>query len=70
MAGKVMVVNCESNFWIVRDFLPGMMAKNNGSIVTIASACGLAGAVPRLCDYTASKFAAVGFSEGLRSEMY
>jgi len=29
-ASKVMVVNCESNFWTVRDFLPGMLKRNRG----------------------------------------
>lgn len=69
MAEKVMIVNCESNFWIVRDFLPAMLARNHGQIVTISSGCGLA-AVPRLSDYAASKFASVGFSEALRAELF
>lgn len=41
-ASKVMVVNCESNFWTVREVLPGMLKRNRGQIVTIASAAGLA----------------------------
>ena len=68
LASKIMVVNCESNFWTVRDLLPGMMKRNRGHIVTIASAAGLtAGA--RITDYCASKFGSVGFSEGLRAEL-
>lgn len=63
-----MTVNCESNFWTVRDFLPSMLERNKGQIVTIASACGLSG-LARLPDYCASKFGQVGFSEALRSEL-
>ena len=51
-----------------RAFLPGMMARGRGHIVNIASAAGLAG-VPRLADYSASKFALVGFDEALRLEL-
>lgn len=42
------------------------MAK--GHIVSIASLAGMGGA-PRLTDYCASKFAAVGFEESLRAEL-
>jgi all-trans-retinol dehydrogenase (NAD+) len=43
-------------------------ARNQGHIVTIASAIAFAG-VPRLTDYVASKFAAVGFNEALRLDL-
>ena len=45
-----------------------MMTNNHGHIVTIASIAGLSGCV-RLVDYSASKFAAVGFEESLRLEL-
>lgn len=45
-----------------------MYEKNHGHIVTIASCAGLFG-TPSLCDYSASKFAAVGFDESLRNEL-
>lgn len=61
-------VNTLSLFWTTRAFLPGMIARGSGHVVTIASAGGLAG-IPRLVDYCASKFAAVGFDEALRTEM-
>jgi all-trans-retinol dehydrogenase (NAD+) len=61
-------VNALSLFWTTRAFLPGMLAKNNGHIVTIASAGGLIG-VPRMTDYSASKFAAIGFDDALRVEL-
>lgn len=46
-----------------------MLEKNHGHIVTIASCAGLFGTAS-LCDYSASKFAAVGFDESLRNELY
>lgn len=61
-------VNVFSLYRTVRRFLPGMVERDRGSIVTIASAAGLVG-VARQADYSASKFAAVGFTESLRSEL-
>jgi all-trans-retinol dehydrogenase (NAD+) len=61
-------VNTLAHFWTVRAFLPGMLAAGRGHIVTVASAAGLAG-TSRLVDYSASKFAAVGFDEALRMEL-
>lgn len=61
-------INTLSLFRTTRAFLPGMMEKNSGHIVTIASAGGLIG-VPKMTDYSASKFAAVGFDESLRVEL-
>lgn len=61
-------INTLALFWITRAFLPGMIERRNGHIVTIASAGGLIG-VPRMTDYSASKFAAVGFDESLRVEL-
>jgi all-trans-retinol dehydrogenase (NAD+) len=49
-------------------FLPDMIETDNGHIVTIASLAGLVG-VNKLVDYSASKFAAVGFDESLRLEL-
>src|SRR5690606_13138098 len=57
-----------SLYWTTRAFLPGMVDRNEGHIVTIASAGGLIG-VPRMTDYSASKFAAVGFDDSLRVEL-
>ena len=53
----------------VKSFLPSMLARNHGHIVTIASAAGLFG-VNGLVDYCASKYAAVGFDESLRAELW
>ena len=61
-------INTLALFRTTRCFLPGMIARGHGHIVTIASAGGLVG-VPRMTDYSASKFAAVGFDESLRVEL-
>lgn len=45
-----------------------MIMQDQGHIVTIASLAGLSGC-NRLVDYCASKFAAVGFDESLRTEL-
>jgi all-trans-retinol dehydrogenase (NAD+) len=61
-------VNTLALFSTTRAFLPGMLERGAGHVVNIASAAGLAG-VPRLADYSASKFAVVGFDESLRLEL-
>ena len=61
-------VNTTAHFWTCRAFLPGMIERKKGHVVTIASMAGHTG-VPRLADYAASKFGAVGFDESLRVEM-
>lgn len=61
-------VNALAPFWTVKAFLPSMLQRGRGHLVTIASAAGLAGTA-RLSDYCASKFAAVGFDEALRQEL-
>ncbi|MDR1507695.1 MAG: SDR family NAD(P)-dependent oxidoreductase [Treponema sp.] len=60
--------NVLSLFWMTRAFLPSMLERNSGHIVTIASAAGLIG-VQGLADYCAGKFAAVGFDESVRMEL-
>ena len=61
-----------ANFWsavhTTRAVLPGMKARGVGRIVNIASIGGRV-AVPHLLPYDASKFALVGYSEGLTAEL-
>lgn len=61
-------VNTLALFWTARAFLPAMLQRDHGHIVTIASAGGIAGTA-RLVDYCSSKFAAVGFDDSLRAEL-
>jgi all-trans-retinol dehydrogenase (NAD+) len=61
-------VNALALFWTTKAFLPGMIERGHGHLVTIASAAGLIG-VARLSDYCATKWAAVGLDESLRVEL-
>ncbi|CAL7940438.1 unnamed protein product [Xylocopa violacea] len=65
---RTMNVNVMSHFWTIKAFLPSMIENNKGHIVSIASLAGLIG-VPKLVDYCASKFAAIGFEEALHMEL-
>lgn len=65
---KLMQINTMAHFWTLKSFLPQMIAKNYGHIVTISSACGCCG-LPKLTDYCTSKFAVVGLEESLRFEL-
>lgn len=62
----------DSNFWsgvyASMSVLPGMRRRRSGRIVNITSIGGKI-AVPHLLPYSASKFAFVGFSRGLRGEV-
>jgi len=61
-------VNTLALFWTTKAFLPAMIERNEGHVVTISSASGLIG-VAKLADYSASKFAAFGFDESVRVEL-
>ncbi len=61
-------VNTLALFWCTKAFLGPMVQRNAGHVVTIASAAGLVGTA-NMTDYSASKFAAVGFNESLRNEL-
>ena len=61
-----LAINIGSLFWTAKAFLPQMIERNRGHVVTIASAAGLIG-VAKLTDYATSKWAAVGFDESLRA---
>jgi all-trans-retinol dehydrogenase (NAD+) len=65
---KTFEVNSIAPFWVTRAFLGQMLERDTGYIVTVASAAGLVG-VAKQTDYSASKFAAVGFMQALRSEL-
>jgi len=65
---RTMAVNALAAFWTVKAFLPAMLERDSGRIVTVASAAGIIG-VTGLADYSASKFAAFGFHEALRMEL-
>jgi all-trans-retinol dehydrogenase (NAD+) len=64
---RSLAVNFFAHIWTIRAFLPGMIERGSGHLVTIASAAGIIG-VSRLSDYSAAKFACFGLDESLRSE--
>lgn len=61
-------VNALSLYWTNQAFLPHLRQRRRAATVTVASAAGLV-ATARQTDYAASKFAAVGFTNALRSEL-
>lgn len=56
-------MNLISHFVLIREFLPGMLRKRKGHIVTIASMASFV-AAPGLLDYCCSKVGALYVSEG------
>jgi NAD(P)-dependent dehydrogenase (short-subunit alcohol dehydrogenase family) len=61
-------VNVTGPFLCMRAVVPGMRARQAGSIVTVASTAGRIG-VPYTSAYTASKHAAVGLTRAVASEL-
>ncbi|KAL5364863.1 hypothetical protein BJX96DRAFT_168630 [Aspergillus floccosus] len=61
-------VNTLSHYWLTREFLPAMIRRNHGMVVTVASQAGYT-TTPNMVDYSATKSAAVSFHEGLAAEL-
>ncbi|EED18631.1 short-chain dehydrogenase/reductase 2, putative [Talaromyces stipitatus ATCC 10500] len=64
----VFEVNTLAHWWTVREFLPAMIKRNHGHVVTIASAGSFLG-VGEMVDYSCSKASALAFHEGLTQEI-
>ena len=54
--------------YCIKNFLPSMLDKKSGHIVNVASVAASFG-LPGIASYCASKFAMLGFSEGLKHEL-
>lgn len=65
---KTFSINVLGQFWVLRQFLPQMMKKNSGHIVTVCSIGGLKGN-RYMVPYHGSKFAVHGYLEALREEL-
>lgn len=65
---RTVAINLTGVFNGIRCFVPGMRERGRGHVVNTASMAGLT-ATARLGAYTATKFAVVGMSEVLRSEL-
>jgi short-subunit dehydrogenase len=64
---EAMAINFWGTLYPTLAVLPAMRARRSGRIINITSIGGKLG-IPHLLPYSASKFAAVGFSQGLRAE--
>jgi all-trans-retinol dehydrogenase (NAD+) len=56
-----------SHFWLINEFLPGMLNRNKGHIVAVSSITSMIG-TPYLADYSATKAASSVMMEGIRME--
>ena len=65
---KIVGVNMMSHWSTVREFMPNMILKNKGHIVTIASIASYV-ALPTSAHYSATKAGALAFHECLRAEV-
>jgi len=61
-------VNTLSHYQLTREFLPHMIKRNHGMVVTVASQAAYL-VLSNMVDYSASKAAAVAFHEGLSTEL-
>ncbi|KAG4432036.1 hypothetical protein IFR05_012475 [Cadophora sp. M221] len=61
-------VNTMAHFWMTKEFLPAMIKKNHGHVVTIASMASYLVHAQNV-DYSCSKASALAFHEGLASEL-
>ena len=63
-----METNYFGMIYCIKNFLPSMLKKKSGHIVNVASVAASFG-LPGIVSYCASKFAMLGFSEGLKHEL-
>ncbi|MDH3611591.1 MAG: SDR family oxidoreductase [Nitrosopumilus sp.] len=63
-----METNYFGMIYCIKNFLPSMIKKKSGHIVNVASVAGSFG-LPGIASYCGSKFAMLGFSEGLKHEL-
>jgi uncharacterized protein len=61
-------VNCEAVVRLTRAFLPGMLERRRGGVITVASTSGMQ-PLPYTATYAASKAFALRFSEALSEEL-
>ncbi|CAM1506952.1 Fc.00g065930.m01.CDS01 [Cosmosporella sp. VM-42] len=61
-------VNTLAHYWILQNFLPSMVDKNHGMVVTVTSYAAWT-PIPNMVDYGASKAASMALHEGLTAEL-
>lgn len=61
-------LNVRSQFWMIQEVLPAMLAKGGGSIINMASVCGSLKGLPNRFIYGASKAAVVGLTKSVAAD--
>jgi 2-keto-3-deoxy-L-fuconate dehydrogenase len=61
-------VNVRSMFLVARAFLPGMLKKQRGSIINMASVASSIRGLPNRCVYGASKAAVIGLTKSIAAD--
>uniref|UniRef100_A0A1B0DM78 Short-chain dehydrogenase/reductase 3 n=2 Tax=Phlebotomus papatasi TaxID=29031 RepID=A0A1B0DM78_PHLPP len=64
---KIFDINVLAHFWMMQAFLPDMIAKRHGHIVSLSSMAGIVG-LQNLVPYCGSKFAVRGLTEAIYEE--
>jgi NAD(P)-dependent dehydrogenase (short-subunit alcohol dehydrogenase family) len=65
---RTMAVNLDGTFYCIKAFLPGMLERNSGRIITLSSASGKQPAALN-SDYSASKHAVIGLTKTVAIEL-
>jgi len=65
---QAMSVNVRSMFLVTRAFLPGMLKKQRGSIINMASVASSVRGLPNRCVYGASKAAVIGLTKSIAAD--
>src|SRR2546421_3705693 len=65
---QAMSVNVHSMFLVARAFLPGMLKKQKGSIINMASVASSIKGLPNRCVYGASKAAVIGLTKSIAAD--
>lgn len=66
--GRTMEVNLNATFYCIKAFLPGMLERDSGRIITLSSASGKLPAALN-SDYAASKHGVIGLTKALALEL-
>jgi NAD(P)-dependent dehydrogenase (short-subunit alcohol dehydrogenase family) len=64
---RIMAVDLDGPFWLIRATLPGMLERGTGAVVSIASLAARAG-YPYVAAYTAAKHGLLGLTRSLAAE--
>jgi 2-keto-3-deoxy-L-fuconate dehydrogenase len=65
---QAFAVNARSMFLVSRAFLPGMLKKQKGSIINMASVASCIKGLPNRCVYGASKAAVIGLTKSIAAD--